>query len=203
MFDNWLAAIKNHTNNLSDAIKAKSRRISNNITSFKNQFSHKSKTTYYTITQKEDSDYYDNDFLSPRAYSMTTFSMDYNAVNENMNWFPYVPPSYDEQNIVDRFIRVITIDDESGMDVSDKTKIIYIIIYLYFNIIFFLQRRTDREEIRRRLAMGSEDDYYTDRPGRKPSLQARLQSGKFKHRNNTIRRLFSNFLKKRLIKKNW
>ncbi|KAK9872319.1 hypothetical protein WA026_017127 [Henosepilachna vigintioctopunctata] len=38
-------------------------------------------------------------------------------------------------------------------------------------------RRTDREEIRRRLAMGSDDDYYTDRPGRKPSLQARLQSG--------------------------
>lgn len=40
-----------------------------------------------------------------------------------------------------------------------------------------MQRRTDREEIRRRLAMGPEDDYYTDRPGRKPSLQARLQSG--------------------------
>ncbi|KAB0798424.1 hypothetical protein PPYR_09417 [Photinus pyralis] len=39
------------------------------------------------------------------------------------------------------------------------------------------KRRTDREEIRRRLAMGSEDDYYNDRPGRKPSLQARLQSG--------------------------
>lgn len=39
------------------------------------------------------------------------------------------------------------------------------------------RRRTDREEIRRRLAMGSEDDYYSDRPGRKPSLQARLQSG--------------------------
>ncbi|XP_019755395.2 schwannomin-interacting protein 1 homolog isoform X1 [Dendroctonus ponderosae] len=39
------------------------------------------------------------------------------------------------------------------------------------------RRRTDREEIRRRLAMGNEDDYYTDRPGRKPSLQARLQSG--------------------------
>ncbi|CAG9863025.1 unnamed protein product [Phyllotreta striolata] len=39
------------------------------------------------------------------------------------------------------------------------------------------RRRTDREEIRRRLAMGSEDDYYSDRPGRKPSLQSRLQSG--------------------------
>ncbi|XP_077296065.1 schwannomin interacting protein 1 [Arctopsyche grandis] len=42
------------------------------------------------------------------------------------------------------------------------------------------RRRNDREEIRRRLAMGTEqDDYYSlgDRPGRKPSLQARLQSG--------------------------
>jgi Schwannomin-interacting protein 1 len=37
-----------------------------------------------------------------------------------------------------------------------------------------LQRRNDREEIRRRLAMGEE----ADRPGgRKPSLQSRLQSG--------------------------
>ncbi|XP_060516873.1 schwannomin-interacting protein 1 homolog [Cylas formicarius] len=39
------------------------------------------------------------------------------------------------------------------------------------------RRRTDREEIRRRLAMGPEDEYYMDRPSRKPSLQARLQSG--------------------------
>nr|CAD7405993.1 unnamed protein product [Timema cristinae] len=40
-------------------------------------------------------------------------------------------------------------------------------------------RRNDREEIRRRLAMGSDaDEYYGgERPGRKPSLQARLQSG--------------------------
>lgn len=37
-----------------------------------------------------------------------------------------------------------------------------------------LQRRNDREEIRRRLAMGEE----ADKPGgRKPSLQSRLQSG--------------------------
>lgn len=42
------------------------------------------------------------------------------------------------------------------------------------------KRRNDREEIRRRLAMGSEDaDYYSNdqKPGKKPSLQARLQSG--------------------------
>ncbi|CAH1117590.1 unnamed protein product [Phaedon cochleariae] len=41
----------------------------------------------------------------------------------------------------------------------------------------FRKRRTDREEIRRRLATGSEEEFYSDRPGRKPSLQARLQSG--------------------------
>ncbi|XP_021920113.1 uncharacterized protein LOC110830044 [Zootermopsis nevadensis] len=43
------------------------------------------------------------------------------------------------------------------------------------------RRRNDREEIRRRLAMGSDtDEYYgSERPGRKPSLQARLQSVSF------------------------
>lgn len=113
MFDNLIAAIKNHTNNLTDNLKSRSRRITSNINTIKSQFGQKGKTSYYTITQKDDNDYYDNDFLSPRAYSMTTFSCDYNAVNENMEWFPYVPPTYDEQNIVDRFIRVITINDDS------------------------------------------------------------------------------------------
>lgn len=44
----------------------------------------------------------------------------------------------------------------------------------------YFQRKTDREEIRRRLAMGSDgDDYFCsgDRINRKPSLQSRLQSG--------------------------
>lgn len=60
-------------------------------------------------------------------------------------------------------------------------------------IAFFIsptfQRRNDREEIRRRLAMGNEDDYLSKnyalgaaalehRPSKKPSLQSRLQSGK-------------------------
>lgn len=42
-----------------------------------------------------------------------------------------------------------------------------------------LQHRNNREEIRRKLAMGSDaDDYYDgERTGRKPSLQSRLQSG--------------------------
>ncbi|XP_012550036.2 schwannomin-interacting protein 1 homolog isoform X1 [Bombyx mori] len=44
------------------------------------------------------------------------------------------------------------------------------------------RKRNDREEIRRRLAMGADADEYfsmghTERPGKKPSLQSRLQSG--------------------------
>lgn len=40
-----------------------------------------------------------------------------------------------------------------------------------------LQRRTDREEIRKRLAMGPDADDLRSERGRKPSLQSRLQSG--------------------------
>ncbi|KAK8382990.1 hypothetical protein O3P69_011498 [Scylla paramamosain] len=39
------------------------------------------------------------------------------------------------------------------------------------------RRRNDREEIRRKLAMGLDEDQTTDRPHRKPSLHSRLQSG--------------------------
>lgn len=120
MFDNFLTNLKAHTNNLADNFKQKTRRINNNLNFLKNQISRKQKTSYYTVSQKEETDYFDNDFLSPRAYSMTTFSCDYNAANENMNWFPYVPPSYDEQNIIDRFIRVITINDDQ-LDVKLAT----------------------------------------------------------------------------------
>lgn len=42
-----------------------------------------------------------------------------------------------------------------------------------------LQKRNDREEIRRRLAMGveTEDGQELDKIGKKPSLHSRLQSG--------------------------
>ncbi|XP_061385765.1 schwannomin-interacting protein 1 homolog isoform X3 [Danaus plexippus] len=45
------------------------------------------------------------------------------------------------------------------------------------------RKRNDREEIRKRLAMGADtEEYYslghTDRPGKKPSLHSRLQNGK-------------------------
>nr|CAD7256410.1 unnamed protein product [Timema shepardi] len=58
---------------------------------------------------------------------------------------------------------------------------LYTLTYDNHETIYSLEevRRNDREEIRRRLAMGSDaDEYYGgERPGRKPSLQARLQSG--------------------------
>ena len=41
---------------------------------------------------------------------------------------------------------------------------------------YFQSRRNDREEIRRRLALGADEDYYAgERAFRKPSLQTRLQ----------------------------
>ncbi|KAK9872320.1 hypothetical protein WA026_017128, partial [Henosepilachna vigintioctopunctata] len=114
MLDNLLVSIKNHANNIGDTLKSKSRKISANINTFKNQITNKSKSTYYTITRKEDNEYY-NDYLSPRAYSMTTFSINgYNNMNDNVEWLPHMPPSFDENNIVDRFIKVITINDNEA-----------------------------------------------------------------------------------------
>lgn len=170
MFDNLLTAIKNQSNNLADNFKSKTRKLTFNVTSFKSKITNKPKTTY-TVNQKEEYDYFYNDYLSPRAYSVND---NWPSMNDNMQWVPYVPPKLDEHNIVDRFIKVITINDENEVRTD-------ILIYASVSSCFLIfQRRTDREEIRRRLAMGSEDDYYGgyERPGRKPSLQARLQSGK-------------------------
>lgn len=56
-------------------------------------------------------------------------------------------------------------------------------MFFFLFCVWQLQKRNDREEIRRRLAMDAEDDYFnkvvSDKPGRKPSLQSRLQSGSY------------------------
>ena len=47
-----------------------------------------------------------------------------------------------------------------------------------YRLLHLQSRRTDREEIRRRLAMGGDEEYYgNERAMRKPSLQTRLQGG--------------------------
>lgn len=59
-----------------------------------------------------------------------------------------------------------------------KIELRFNIILLKSNIFFSsVQRRNDREEIRRRLAMGPEADDIRIERGRKPSLHTRLQSG--------------------------
>lgn len=115
MFDNLMNTLTKQTNNLSDLVKTKARKLSVNLNLIKERIVHNTKKPIYTeVTLRdphEEAEYLDS-YLSPRAYSMTTYSIDYNSVNENMEWFPYVPPSYDEQNIVDRFLRVITVNDD-------------------------------------------------------------------------------------------
>ncbi|KAI8428015.1 hypothetical protein MSG28_002312 [Choristoneura fumiferana] len=71
-------------------------------------------------------------------------------------------PVLADNNILDKFTRIVTITEDST---DSKNK------------------RNDREEIRKRLAMGADsEEFYslghTDRPGKKPSLHSRLQNGK-------------------------
>lgn len=106
--------------------------------------------------------------------------------------------SLDElDSVVEKFIRCINLencDDNSNVNMNRKLpclcsfpstssiKVIRLINGLFpFPISF--QRKNDREAIRRRLAMGEEDDYFMDlaasRPIRKPNLQSRLQNGSY------------------------
>ncbi|CAK1550015.1 unnamed protein product [Leptosia nina] len=94
----------------------------------------------------------DNTALSPRVIS----GGDY--VQTEIEW-PIISDNI--PNILDKFTRIVTIVDHEPYDRN---------------------KRNDREEIRKRLAMGIDsEEYYslghTDRPGKKPSLHSRLQNG--------------------------
>lgn len=95
---------------------------------------------------------YDNIALSPRATGIAE------CAETEIEW-----PSLTDNNpnILDRFTRIINVSENPPFD---------------------LKKRNDREEIRRRLAMGADtEEYYSlghvDRPGKKPSLHSRLQNG--------------------------
>ncbi|CAL4114085.1 unnamed protein product [Meganyctiphanes norvegica] len=84
-------------------------------------------------------------------------------VNNSFQWSPSVnSDDPEEEDIIEKFIRVIKVED--CYDNSQDT---------FYN--HPTRRRNDREEIRRKLAMGFDEDF--ERPLRKPSLQSRLQSG--------------------------
>ncbi|KAI5633940.1 schwannomin-interacting protein 1 domain-containing protein [Phthorimaea operculella] len=95
----------------------------------------------------------DNLALSPRAVGFAE------CAETEIEW----PALTDNNpNILDKFTRIVTIARDENYD---------------------QRKRNDREEIRKRLAMGADsEEYYSmghiDRPGRKPSLHSRLQNGK-------------------------
>ncbi|KAF9809492.1 hypothetical protein SFRURICE_020789, partial [Spodoptera frugiperda] len=94
----------------------------------------------------------DDTVLSPRAIGSAECAL------TEIEW-----PSLADNNpnILEKFTRIVSAIDSVPYDKN---------------------KRNDREEIRRRLAMGADaEEYYsmghTDRPGKKPSLHSRLQSG--------------------------
>lgn len=110
MFENLFTTLKNKTNTLTDNLKTKSRKLAFNFNFAKNK-NVKTTSNYYTVSPVDENEYDHDSYLSPRAISMN-YNSAWPSITENMNWNPYVPPSLDEHNIVDRFIKVITIDDE-------------------------------------------------------------------------------------------
>lgn len=106
MFDNFLNKLKNQANYISSNIKTKSIKLTN-LESIKNPFRN-NKNDYNSISQGEELSY-----LSPRAYTDVDNSKWPTIINDNnMEWLPYVP-NVEDNSIVDRFVRVITINDDT------------------------------------------------------------------------------------------
>uniref|UniRef100_A0A0P4W4B7 Schwannomin interacting protein 1 C-terminal domain-containing protein n=1 Tax=Scylla olivacea TaxID=85551 RepID=A0A0P4W4B7_SCYOL len=106
----------------------------------------------------------DNETRAPRPTLLEQLKWPV-LIDNKRQWLHYVSGKSDEEeDIVDKFIRVITIEDAD--EHPEDT---------FYN--HPARRRNDREEIRRKLAMGLDEDQTTDRPHRKPSLHSRLQSG--------------------------
>uniref|UniRef100_A0A023F2E1 Putative rho-associated protein kinase 1 n=1 Tax=Triatoma infestans TaxID=30076 RepID=A0A023F2E1_TRIIF len=171
MFENWVSTFRNKSNRITGSISVENFKLktSETLDNIKTSLFEKTNgiTAYFRETQGS----------LPPPKTTSTPNLNLNNVkqteNQRLKWPILVDNKmvwveYDkqhnslevdndlEENVVDNIIRVITIDDNSN------------------------NRRNDREEIRRRLATGCDsDEYYGsgDKPGKKPSLQARLQSG--------------------------
>lgn len=103
MFDNFLDKLKNQANEITNNIKNQKYKLVN-LNNFKNPF--KQKNDYKSVSQGEEMQY-----LSPRAYTETDNSKWPTIINHNVEWFPYVP-SVEDNTVVDKFVRVITINDD-------------------------------------------------------------------------------------------
>lgn len=169
MFESFVSSLKSHSYRLTESIS---------IDNFKLKASETLDNLRSNIADKTGNiSVYFNDIQSKNGPSRTVSTPNFKKIsNENrkptlkwpvlinnqMVWVDYDTYQNEleedlEPDIVDRFVRVITIDEENNVKCN---------------------RRNDREEIRRRLATGDNDDYYGgEKAGKKPSLQARLQSG--------------------------
>lgn len=121
MFENLFTTLKNRANNLNDNLASKSKKFTSNLGSLKNRLYKKSNKpkSYYTVKTRDDNDYYNDEYLSPRAYTIDNFNSSeptYESVN--MEWVPYFPSKFDEHNIVDRFLKVITLPEDEAVRVG-------------------------------------------------------------------------------------
>lgn len=151
--------------------------------------------SYALVSQHQDDAYCnENLFMLPRVYSHSNNIIDGgDSIELCRSPISLQAPekSLDElDNIVDKFVRCISIetggsngtsyDGNVSYNTRDSEKRVFTLNWL-MDLSFCLQRKNDREAIRRRLAMGEEDDYLAvtqQRPIRKPNLQSRLQNGK-------------------------
>lgn len=118
----------------------------------------------------------DNLALSPRAIGLAE------CAQTEIEW-PVLTDKH--PNILDRFTKIVTISDMN----YDIVRLTFVnnhvwncLFSLRLTVRYCLQKHNDREEIRRRLAMGADaEEYYSmghiERPGKKPSLHSRLQNG--------------------------
>lgn len=121
MFDNFLDKLKNQANYISNNIKYQKHKFSH-LETFKNPFK-LNKNDYKSVSQGEEMQY-----MSPRAYTETDNTKWPTIVNHNVEWFPYVPRGEDN-SVVDKFVRIITINDESNNYNVIKTWFIFHMIY--------------------------------------------------------------------------
>nr|XP_027213400.1 schwannomin-interacting protein 1-like isoform X2 [Penaeus vannamei] len=150
-----------------NSIKSQTAKVSSQLfTSLKSQSDRVSKLIWNEPSEVNDNSGNDSVSPEPKKYPTLLEQLKWPVlVNNRKYWLPYINnDKTDEEDIVEKFIRVIRSEDDDER--PQET---------FYN--HPERRRNDREEIRRKLAMGVDDDQFMERPYRKPSLHSRLQSG--------------------------
>ncbi|RXG64478.1 Schwannomin-interacting protein 1 [Armadillidium vulgare] len=135
--------------------------IKGQANSYLSNFLHKLPTN---IQQRHDKDLSQNTW--PNLIKLENIGHHLSDINPFRK--PNKPTLSKEQNdILDRFIKIIEENQENQIEVIRPV-----------HHAAYDRRRTDREEIRKKLAMGTDEEAFNDASIKKPSLQSRLQNGK-------------------------